>query len=150
MNEYVIRKKEALITRYEKSTATVGGTDREIYETIEALCRNTFQSMYRTIIEGRCCEVCTRTTNLQRCHGRRTRIDIAMEAIRTTECIGPNGLRYRHLIMIKFVALHEHEPIKIMCPPCHSAHDNPPLRLKLEIGQGTVVVYIIRRRLKIP
>lgn len=129
MNSYIVwvlRKIAALTIKYAGSGAVVGGTIDEIYRTLDPTFRNEYQQMYKTVTKGRCCEACSRRTELQRCHAGKSRPEIAMEAIRATECCGPNGLRYVHEILIKFVSLHENEPVKLMCQQCHHAFDHKP------------------------
>lgn len=121
--ELVIRKRTRLIKRYAESSATVGGTVSEIYETMDASFRNMFQDMYRMILKGRTCEWCGTSENLNRCHTGNDRPTLARKAILETPCIGPDGLRSRADIMIRFVSLHEYEPVKIMCRACHHVYD---------------------------
>ena len=121
--DLVLRKRATLLKRYVGSSATVGGTIAEIYETMDASFRNMFQDMYRSIVKGRTCEWCGTCENLNRCHTGKDRPTIAREAIVGTPCIGPDGLRSRADIMILFVSLHEDQPVKIMCRECHRKYD---------------------------
>jgi len=125
MQEYVERKRDVLIKRYKNSTAVVGGTPDEIYDIMNASFRNMFQHMLGGYLINKFCEDCGTTKNLNRCHAGRTRPQIAMEAIKSTP-INPDGTRSHSAIMIRFVSLHETEPIRILCQKCHWVFDHPP------------------------
>jgi hypothetical protein len=121
MNEYVKKQKEKLIKKYTGSNARVQGNSSEIYNIMEASFRNMFRSMYPDLLQGKSCEWCHATKNLNRCHANKSRPEIAFEAISNVDEI--NGSKSWPDIMIEFVSLHENEPVKILCQKCHFKFD---------------------------
>lgn len=99
----------------------VAGTPDEIYTIMEASFRNMFRRMYPNMLKGKSCEWCNTTENLNRCHANKTRPQIAHEAIASVPEI--DGMKSWSDIMDRFVALHEHEPVKILCQNCHRKFD---------------------------
>jgi len=117
METLVKNKLKFLHKKYKGSGARVDGTTREIYDMMEASFRNMFQSMYRPILKGKCCENCKTVERLNRCHAGKTRPEIGYEAIEMTDT------KMFGQIMINFVNLHMKEPVKILCETCHRKFD---------------------------
>jgi hypothetical protein len=120
---YVAQKREALIKKYKNSTAVVGGTPEEIYDIMNASFRNMFKSMYYGLLDGQACEWCYTTKSLNRCHAGKSRPAIALRAIQDSP-MNELGFRSHADIMIRFVSLHENEPVKILCQKCHWKFDH--------------------------
>jgi hypothetical protein len=121
MNEYVIKKRENLIYKYAESNARVSGSPEEIYNIMEASFRNMFRKIYPDLLQGKSCEWCHTTKNLNRCHANKTRPQIALEAMSRIPEV--DGMKSWSEIMIEFVSLHENEPVKILCQKCHCNFD---------------------------
>ena len=121
MNEYVIKKRDNLVQNYNGCTSRVIGTDEEIYNIMEASFRNMFRKIYPDLLHGKTCEWCNTTKSLNRCHAKKSRPEIAFEAISNVPEL--NGSKSWSDIMIQFVSLHENEPVKILCQKCHFKFD---------------------------
>ena len=124
---FVIKRRDTLVKNYKCPGLILTGTDDQTYKYLGPYFRNEVQRcIFPGVTKGTCCESCGTRLGLQRSHAGRTRRDIAMDAIRATECSDSGG-KDADLILIKFVSLHENEPIQILCEPCHRRFDkNPP------------------------
>lgn len=116
---FVIKRYNTLVKNYKCPGLILTGTEIQTYKYLGPYFRNEVQRcIFPGVTKGTCCEACGTRLGLQRSHAGRTRRDIAMDAIRATECDASGG-KDADLILIKFVSLHENEPIQILCEPCH-------------------------------
>lgn len=123
---FVIKRRDTLVKNYKCPGLILTGTDDQTYKYLGPYFRNEVQRcIFPGVTKGTCCEACGTRLGLQRSHAGRTRRDIAMDAIRATECSDSGG-KDADLILIKFVSLHENEPIQILCEPCHHRFDKKP------------------------